>query len=603
MAKIDTSVQEQVYRIGSWSGVHESPDGDAELKPGEAAEMRNFRITRDGNLQLRPGLKQRCSLGGEIRGLWRGQVHGTERLVCAAGKKLWLLGEPWTEPVNIGVLTADSEVFFFGFSENLYIMDGSEYLVWDGTNSAIRVDGYRPIVTVSALPAGGGTSLEQVNKLCGYRRAWFSPDGTSTVFHLPETGIETLDWIKIRATGEIVAGTEYTADCAAGTVTFTSAPPSGTDTYEIAWTFPVNYREQVTSMRFAEIFNGTTDNRVFIYGDGSNTAFYSGLDYDGHATAEYFPDLNVLDVGAANTPITALIRHYSKMVAYKSDCAYTVHYGTITLKDGSVTAAFYTTPINRIIGCEAPGQACLVLNSPLTLFGGAVYQWKNGADYSSNLTVDERQAKNISENVFNTMSAFDMAASRAFDDNYRQEYYAICGSTAVVYGYAADAWYIYTDFPVTHMVFSDSEVLCAAAGGKICLLTRDAPSDDGALIDAYWRSGSIALDRIWQRKYSGKLYLTMKPEGGASLTVTARTDRKSDFREETISFSLSTFSRADFGAWSFNTNRLPHTARLKLKAKKFAYYQLILKSRKRASTATVLSAAVRMRSVDDVKQQ
>ena len=67
-------------------------------------------------------------------------------------------------------------------------------------------------------------------------------------------------------------------------------------------------------MRFSETYNGQTDTRVFLYGDGSNTAIYSGLDYNGKPTAEYFPDLNEIAVDSANTPITSMIKHYDSFL-------------------------------------------------------------------------------------------------------------------------------------------------------------------------------------------------------------------------------------------------------------------------------------------------
>ena len=108
--------------------------------------------------------------------------------------------------------------------------------------------GYRPLVT-NAVPPTGGETLEQVNKLCGERRSWFSPDGTATVFILPEKGLKSLDWVKINATGEKMDASAYTADLAAGTVTFNTAPERGTNTIEIAWTMAEEFRSQIEAMR------------------------------------------------------------------------------------------------------------------------------------------------------------------------------------------------------------------------------------------------------------------------------------------------------------------------------------------------------------------
>ena len=62
MARITGSANERVFQIKAWGGLNENPDGDTKLKMGEAAVMRNFRITRDGNLQRRPGSKEIAAL-------------------------------------------------------------------------------------------------------------------------------------------------------------------------------------------------------------------------------------------------------------------------------------------------------------------------------------------------------------------------------------------------------------------------------------------------------------------------------------------------------------------------------------------------------------
>ena len=100
-----------------------------------------------------------------------------------------------------------------------------------------------------------------------------------------------------------------------------------------------------------------------------------------------------------------------------------------TLADGSLTAGFYVTPVNRNIGNEAPGQIRLITNYPLSLHGGGVYQWKNG---SNGLTSDERQAKRISQRVENTLSGFTFSECVTFENEYKQDYYIVDGDSAVI---------------------------------------------------------------------------------------------------------------------------------------------------------------------------
>ena len=474
------------------------------------------------------------------------------------------------------------------------MINGAEYKVWDGTTLA-DVGGYRPLVTVAVPPDGGGETLEQVNKLTGARRCWFSPDGSAKTFKLPETGLLSLDYVKNLSTGENMAADSYTADLAAGTVTFTGAPGAGTNTIEIGWTMAENFRGQVLSMRWGELYAGTQDTRIFLYGDGSNKAIYSGLDYDGNPRADYFPDLNEVAVGDANTPITGMIRHYSRLLCFKESSAWTIQYGTISMADGLVTEAFYVTPVNRSIGNVAPGQVRLVLNSPRTLHGSDVYEWKNNGSYSSNLTVDERQAKRISDRIYATVRKFDLERCYCYDDNWGQEYYICQGGRALVHNYAADAWYYYEDFDAVCMANFRGELLYGTSDGKLMHFSTDYLNNDGRAIDAYWESGSMSFGQDFQRKYSAMLWVGVKPESSAEINVTVQTDRSSSYTEKMVTSSLANFAHVNYAKWSFATNRKPQMSRLKIKAKKFVFYKLIFRTSAADSTATILAADIRVR--------
>lgn len=690
MAAISGATEEKIFQIKAWSGLNENPDGDTKLTLGEAAAMRNFRVTRDGNLQRRPGsamikgLMQSYKLsiesqghvvrtdegvssqlimrpsaaatsdgfitvsgtevivsyenaaryagyywqrsndyvyqlvscvlnqegyawtmkrvravpssgGKPVRGLWAGNVKGKEYLIAACDGKLWKVhdGTGWCK-TSLGDIDTSGEVFFFGYSEILYIMNGKKYLQWDGSTLK-EVEGYRPVVSVAVAPAGGGTLLEEINKINGLRCCRFSPDGTAKTFHLPEKKIQSVDYVKNLDTKADISATQYTVDKTAGTVTFTTAPAKGVSSLEIGWTMAATGRAKVSAMRYAETFNGATDNRVFLYGDGSNQAFYSGLDYDGNPRADYFPDMNVLKVGEANTPITSMIRHYSRLIVYKTSSVYAVQYGITTLADESTKAAFYTTPINRAIGNVAPGQVRLILNSPRSLFGHDCYEWRNNSSYSSNLSVDERQAKRISDRITATMDNFDLAQCYCWDDNDGQEYYICYDGKALVHNYAVDAWYLYDNFHVSCMVNFQGELFYGDTEGRFASFSYRHRTDFGDAVKSYWESGSISFDKDYMRKYSAMLWVGIKPEGNAEVWATVQTDKKSVYAKKIVSSSLATFAHVDFGRFSFNTNRKPHMERLKIKAKKFVFYKVIFETEATDSTVTVLSADLRVR--------
>lgn len=496
MATISGSTSEKIFQIKAWLGLNENPDGDTKLKLGEAAVMRNFTITRDGNLRRRPGSKKIASLGAApVRGMWTGYINGKEEFIAACGGKLWRLYNADTGAFSvseIGSIDTANEVHMFGFSNILYLINGSQYKQFDGTTLS-DVGGYRPLVMITVPPAGGGETLEQVNKLVGTRRCWISPDGKEAKFALPESGLQSLDYVKDLKTGENLEESAYTADLTTGTVTFATVPAEATNSYEIGWTMATNFRAQVSSMRYSELYDGAQDTRVFLYGDGSNQAIYSGLDYDGKPRADYFPDLNVVNVGDENTPITGLIRHYSTLIAFKTNSAWSIRTSELTLSDGSITKAFYVSPINRAIGNAALGQPRLVLNSPRTLHGKDAFEWKNNSSYSSNLTADERQAKRISDRIYATLGGFDLTKCYCWDDNDNQEYYICCGGKALVQNYAADAWYCYDSFDAVCMANFHGGLYYGTSNGAIEHFGFEHITDDGKAIDAYWESGSMSF--------------------------------------------------------------------------------------------------------------
>lgn len=733
MAKITSGSEEKVFRINEWLGLNENPDGDTRLKLGEAAVMRNFKITRDGSLQKRPGLDklahfcreyyfsatgqyytitagfdyQRCadrvyinkntgeawlgetitinadtftesdditenilssSLGyrrfvsveknelgeyvwtleqlaiesravqAQARALWSGYIGGKNRIMGIANNCLIEIhdGNDFVFRTLGAFSGDDANASMFGFQDKLYIVFDTElegvkypaFYVWDGSDHEVEgtlqeVVGYDPIVAISVTSSKGvkpfGTLYERINLLSAYRRVWLSPESaSSTTFYLPETFASIVS-VKSLVSGNRI--TDYTAaqvnvnGQTVMSITFSTETTLleqhiGENTIEVYYFVaggttlglrPLFPDEGEIS---AEQYNGTTDNRVFLCSSNSNKVYYSGLDYNGQPRADYFPDLNVISVGESSDTVTGLIRHYSRLIVYKANSTYSIQYGTIGLADGMTTAAFYCTPVNKRIGNEAFGQVRLVLNSPRTLHGKDLYEWRNNSSYSSNLTVDERQARRISDRIHRTLASFDFSKCYCYDDNDSQEYYICFDKRALVHNYAVDAWYYYDNFDVTCMVNFDGELYAGDSQGRFNLVSRTNRTDNGEEITAYWESGSEAFGKEFMRKYSSAIWVTLKPENRSRVVVTAVTDRNGNLEEDvlspplaeyTVAASLATFSDADFRAWSFNTTRVPKIFRSKLKAKKFVYYKLIFKLDGTNTTATIVSADIKIR--------
>ena len=607
MATIPQNNSISIMSIKEFLGLNENPDGDTNLRTGELSRMQNFRITRDKHLQVRPGTKTLLSLRTawdawtveherptdqpRFCGAWEGMVGEDHHILASYGGLLLDVRIGSAEAIVVGTATQD-ETSFFGFAQKVYLLNGHEYKVWDGSGEFTDVEGYIPVVQTATTPEGSGTLLDNVNRLTGKRRVQFSPDGEAKEFQLPERAVDEI--LRVEGTDAT-----WTADLEGGKVVFETAPARGINTVTVTYRKGEGSRQEVTRMRYAELFNGAVDSRVFLYGDGSNKTIYSGMDENGTATAEYFPDLYEAAVGEANTAITGLVRHYSRMMAYKEDSAWSIQYGTEVLESGAVTAACYVLPVNRQFGNDAPGQVRLLENDPITLDGKGIYQWKTSSGGYINMS--NTNAKHFSGKVNATVKAFAAKSVKTFNRKSEQEFYFLHGDTALIYNYGADAWYKYTDFEFRCLMEVDGELYGFRPDGGVVHISRNHRNDDGADIHARADTGSMDFGQDWRMKYSPMVWVALQPESNARITVTVETNRRSDYPEKVVAASLSTFSHVDFNHWSFRTNRKPQVDRLKLKVKKATFYKLVYKSDSSSATATVLQTDVQLRYAGNVK--
>lgn len=616
MARISSSTPERIVSIKQFKGLNENRDGDTKLALGEASYCLNWRVTRDGNLQRRPGheIIDTLSAGHPVDGMWNGWVGGYEFILAGCHNAIYLVYDGRTGEFPCSVLasiTTTNGVHFFGFDSKAYILNGANYYSWDGTTFG-TVDGYIPLISNGIGPIGtsdaAGTLLEQINKLTPQRRVWISPDGTNKKFQLPEKGLTSIDYVKDLATNTDIAVSSYTKDIANGTVEFNTIPAKAANSYEIGYTAASDFRSQVVGMKYSELYSGASDNRVFLYGDGTNELFYSDIDYLGTPRADYFPDMNEVAVGDANTPVTGLIRHFSRLICYKLDSTWTISASTLSLADGSLIPSFYVTAINKIIGNEAPGQVRLVLNSPRCLFHDELYEWKSSNSFSGNLTYDERQATRISDRIYNTLRSFVIKNCICYDDNPNQEYYIVYNGTALVHNYAVNAWYMYDNVYATGFATIDGELYFGTETGEIRKFAEYLKSDDTGdpdnpyqAIEAEWQSGAMDFNADYMRKYSSALWVSVKPETNSYVEISIVTDRRTDFLPKFIARGTSGFPLWDFRSFSFADDTQPQVKKLRIKAKKFTYYRLIFANRELGTVATVLSADIRSRQTGYAK--
>lgn len=615
----------KMFTVDKFLGINESADGLTELAMGEASVMENFFITDAYNLSVRPGIqrldfKQERSIA-PILASWSGHIGDEENedvddeylvIVDFSGGKdrIWMYraGDDgqfsvfYTQTGALGLTASEnSYVKIFPFGSRLYIMSAANTVYFEDGKFQ-TAEAYVPLVIAGMSPSGGGTTIENINLLTGKRRCDFSADGTATAYTLPSEAI-SVEKVVIDNV-EKTPSTVGSFNASTHVFTFTTAPVKGVGNVEFTYNTDAAAAEEnrmhIVKMMLTEAYNGSTDTRLFIAGDGSNICYYSGVTQGGDADPMYFPSMNEIAVDMTSAAVTGLVRHYSKLMVYtRGGGAYVISYEPVTQTDGSTVAGFFLRAANREFGNDVMGQVRTVNNFPRTITEDGIYSWNITASYYK----DERYAKLISDKVRKSLKAANLSKVIACDDNFSKTYYVFLNDaqgTVLVNRYdlgKEGVWCIYRaemfrnvrNAMVSHgvMVFvNDTEPFYLDSS-----LIYDAPASlDGeeTQIKALWESGYMAFGADFQRKYSSQLYVSVLPQSHSGMVVTASTDRRDEYMEKDVGVNVFTWADADFRWWSFDTNSAPKIRRVRLKIKKFVYYKLIFRVDAPGARATVL---------------
>ena len=218
----------------------------------------------EGNcIQTRPGYSELAKFEGNINGLY---IYNNTTALVHAGTKLYLWDNFPSVPENPTVLLEtmnNIKSSFFIFSDKVYINDGENYLVYDGTLREVKDDAFIPTTTRGRNPSGGGTIHQDINLLQPKRKNQFVADGTSKDYQLDATEIDSVDEVYIN--GELT--TDYTVSLVLGKVTFNTAPEKstlGTDNVTIVFSkATAGYIDRISKCTISQVF----DNRVFFTGN------------------------------------------------------------------------------------------------------------------------------------------------------------------------------------------------------------------------------------------------------------------------------------------------------------------------------------------------
>ena len=224
----------------------------------------------------------------------------------------------------------------FIFKNRLYIVDGVNYLLYDGSKvSSVLDNAYIPTTYKNIIPSGenadAGAEYEHRNLLQPKFKHTFFGDGENKVFYMNENELDAIAEVKVY--GEtLTEGEGYTVNLLEGKIELTEAPAKPADknlpeTHAgVEITAEKAYEsEQITGCTLSAIF----DERVFLSGnpDYPNNIYYCGRNnITGRTDPSYFPATNYVADGVGMAAITGMLAVADTLMVLKGD----------TQQDGSV---------------------------------------------------------------------------------------------------------------------------------------------------------------------------------------------------------------------------------------------------------------------------
>jgi hypothetical protein len=595
MAQLNSNLPPQppLLRIEPFKGVNYSVT-PTQISQSQSPDMMNMQIDERGALNKRTGYTRvfPTSLGaGAINGMYTyRKKDGTEFFLIAHGTKLYTQSGS-NQPVQIYSGLANKRVSFFTFNGKCYIMDGVNYLVFDGTTVS-NVVPYVPTLTISNLPTGGGTLLEDFNLLGTGFKETYTGDGTAKVFQLSLKGLDSTAVVAKVDNVAKVEGTDFTVDRTLGKVTFTVAPPVGTNNVEIiAHKTYAGLADRIKKCTFNILFGGSNDTRVFWGGnpDEPNQIWRSGL-----------TDLNEPNYAPENgnytfpDKVTGFSKQYDSLVVHRLNGAHSV---TFDLSGGE--ASFPSKPINDQVGTIAPNSIQIIENNPVSLSKNGVYMLTQ-----SNVR-DERNVQHVSANVEPNLLS-EQGLENAVSVDFDRKYWLALNGKVYVFDYALNEWYPFDNLHANCFIEKDKSLLFGSKDEGLVFRFKNEDdlqpyNDDGATINGYWKSKYFTFDADHLRKLVEKVFFSIKPSTRTSADVFYVSNKKVSDLVKSKRMDLFDFRDLDFNNLSFLLSSFPQEVMAKIKAKKITHFQLIIENNKPDESLGLLSLGIKFRYQSEVK--
>lgn len=487
-----------------------------------------------------PGKVRKC-MGYERVANYTGRINGahfykgSEQPLIHAGTGLYQ-GETC---IYSGM--ADDRSLSWQFGDALYLLDGQNFLRFDGTTvQPAQSCATVPTVTIAKAPGGGGTSLQPLNLLSSAFCEKFAGTATDKTYQLtfaPLDATEVKVQVRTAAGWQALAeGTGFSVNRANGTVTFVAAPGEspvrGEDNVSITASRTVKgYAERITACLAGIPFgiSGAAD-RLFL-GGAPLRPNYDYFSASGDPT--FFGDVSYGVLGRDDSTIMGYTVVQSQLATHmkggEDSRNIVVRQGE--LRDGE--PVFRVSALLQGPEAVARGSFGYLTSEPVFLTPQGVYAL-TPAD-----TTGERYAQNRSYYLNGKLCAeknLDGAVSVVFRDMYwlcvNDCAYLLDGLQPLTlrqgmpYATRQYAGFYRTNLPARVIWQKNGRLWFGTADGKVCRFYEDplalkSYTDDGAPIAARWELPDFSGTQFYCSKAVRALRLRLAAAPVTSLKVLA----------------------------------------------------------------------------------
>lgn len=558
----------------------------------------------DGGMPIkRPGQRYifQKSLGdGGINALYPDYKGYT---IIAHGTKLYKQRGA-EQPTEIYNELSNSKAFMFVFNGILYLLNGSQYIQYDGISSKV-VEPYKPRVSMNRKPDGSSSEIDESWNMLGRGfKNTFNGDGTSKSYKLSLDGLDS-DIVTCNVGGK--EGSGFTVDRVKGIVTFDTAPDQGTNNIEIiAFKTFSGLRENILKCKFGVEFS----NRMFLSGNENIPNYYFASGVTDQVDASYFPEKYKYAIRGIDKAVTGFKVHYNKLIVFKEDLTCTVEAATGL----DNTASFPIQYLNTDIGCDIPNSIQLVNNNIVfaNTYGGVYI-------IVSTIVPGEKSITPVSLNIngsFGRPGLMDEDINnlkKATSIDYGYKYYLCVGEKCYVWDYKDNfsintprnlKWFLYDNIHANCFGVRNNELIYGHSSiGMLCAFTNTL-NDFGEPIKGVWKSKLIDFGYPDWLKTINYIWYTCKANSSSEISVNYYNDNGELLASIVVpgnkikSFSWSNFS---WDSLTWKVQIFAPTIRLKPRVKRIKYFQIELENNKFNENLSIISLIIKYTTTKKVR--